>query len=121
VQGAIAAVHAAAPSYGQTDWAEIAGLYDVLARAAPSAVVQLNRAVASGMARGATVGLGMIDAILERGELTQYHLAHAARADMLRRLNRLSDARAAYARALSLCQQEPEQRFLQQRIVELSN
>ena len=121
VQGAIAAVHAAAPSYGQTDWAEIAGLYDVLARAAPSAVVQLNRAVASGMARGAAVGLGMIDAILERGELTQYHLAHAARADMLRRLGRLSDARAAYARALSLCQQEPEQRFLQQRIVELSN
>ncbi|MDF2798115.1 MAG: putative polymerase ECF-type sigma factor containing repeat [Devosia sp.] len=121
VQGAIAAVHAAAPSYGQTDWAEIAGLYDVLAQAAPSAVVQLNRAVASGMARGAAVGLGMIDAILERGELTQYHLAHAARADMLRRLGRLSDARAAYARALSLCQQEPEQRFLQQRIVELSN
>lgn len=120
LQGAIAATHAAATTYAATDWSEIAGLYGVMARAAPSSVVQLNRAVAIGMSQGALAGLEMIDILLDQGDLKDYHLAHAARADMLRRLDRAAEARLSYQRALSLCIQEPEQRFLQRRIAELS-
>lgn len=121
LQAAIAAVHAAAASSEATDWTEIAGLYDVLMRAAPSPVVQLNRAVAIGMARGAEAALPLIEALLEKGDLTEYHLAHAAKADMLRRLGRRADALAAYQRALALCRQEPERRFLQRRMQELES
>ncbi|HEY8578037.1 MAG TPA: RNA polymerase sigma factor [Devosia sp.] len=119
LQAAIAAVHAAAASSEATDWTEIAGLYDVLMRAAPSPVVQLNRAVAIGMARGAEAALPLIEALLEKGDLTEYHLAHAAKADMLRRLGRRADALAAYQQAFALCRQEPERRFLQRRMHEL--
>ena len=120
LQGAIAATHAAATTYAATDWSEIAGLYGVMARAAPSSVVQLNRAVAIGMSQGALAGLKLIDILLDQGDLKDYHLAYAARADMLRRLDRAVEARLSYQRALSLCIQEPEQRFLQRRIAELS-
>lgn len=119
LQGAIAAVHAAAATAEETDWTEIAALYDVLLRAAPSPVVRLNRAVAIGMARGPEQGLALIRALLESGDLADYHLAHAAEADMLRRLERVPEALAAYGRALELCRQEPEQRFLRRRIAEL--
>ena len=120
LQGAIAATHAAATTYAATDWSEIAGLYGVMARAAPSSVVQLNRAVAIGMSQGALAGLELIDILLDQGDLKDYHLAHAARADMLRRLDRAAEARLSYQRALRLCIQEPEQRFLQRCIAELS-
>ncbi|MBV1788520.1 RNA polymerase sigma factor [Marinobacterium sp. D7] len=119
LQAAIAAVHAEAPSSAQTDWSEIAGLYDVLLRLRPSPVVELNRAVAIAMRDGPAAGLQLIDAILERGDLTRYHLAHAARADLYRRLGRIDDARAAYRQALQLVQQEPERRFLLQRLTAL--
>lgn len=119
IQAAIAAVHAEAPIAAGTDWARIVGLYDLLMRASPSPVVELNRAVAVAMRDGPLVGLGLIDAILARGDLEHYHLAHAARADFCRRLGRTKDARASYARALSLTQQEPEQRFLKRRLNEL--
>jgi RNA polymerase sigma-70 factor (ECF subfamily) len=119
LQGAIAAVHAAAPDSDATDWTEIAGLYDVLLRAAPSPVVELNRAVAIGMARGPETGLVLIRQLLSAGDLKDYHLVHAAEADMLRRLGRKSEALEAYGRALDLCRQEQEQRFLQRRIAEL--
>ncbi len=120
LQAAIAAVHAEAPSAAATDWAEIVGLYDVLLRSAPSPVVELNRAVAVAMRDGPAAGLALIDALLARGELRDYHLAHAARADLQRRLGRIDDARAAYERALTLVQQEPEQRFLRRRLDELT-
>ncbi|HEY0031718.1 MAG TPA: RNA polymerase sigma factor [Devosia sp.] len=120
LQGAIAALHAAAPNSEATDWTEIAGLYDVLLRAAPSAVVQLNRAVAIGMARGPETGLRLVRQLLSVGDLKDYHLAHAAEADLLRRLDRKEEARGAYARALALCRQEPEKRFLQRRVAELA-
>jgi RNA polymerase sigma-70 factor (ECF subfamily) len=116
IQAAIAAVHAEAPAPGDTDWNEIVGLYDVLLRLDPSPVVELNRAVALAMRDGPAAGLATVDAILGRGELTEYRLAHAARADLLRRLGRNDDARAAYERALALTKQEPERRFLQRRI-----
>jgi RNA polymerase sigma-70 factor (ECF subfamily) len=119
LQGAIAAVHAAAPTAGDTDWSEIAALYDVLLRAAPSPIVRLNRAVAVGMARGPEEGLALIRNLLESGDLAGYHLVHAAEADMLRRLDRVPEALSAYGRALELCRQEPEQRFLRRRIAEL--
>ncbi len=119
IQAAIAAVHADAPSAAQTDWAQIAALYDVLLRSASSPVVELNRAVAVAMRDGPEAGLALIDDILERGELIEYHLAHAARADLCRRLGRIAEARIAYERALSLAQQGPERRFLQKRLVEL--
>ncbi len=119
LQGAIAAVHAAAPDAEATDWTEIAGLYDVLLRAAPSPVVELNRAVAIGIARGPETGLVLIRQLLSAGDLKDYHLVYAAEADMLRRLGRKSEALEAYGRALDLCRQEPEQRFLQRRIAEL--
>ncbi len=119
VQAAIAAIHAEAPQASDTDWAEIAGLYDVLLRVDSSPVVELNRAVAIAMRDGPEQGLSLIDAILSRGELADYHLAHAARADLLRRLGRNSEARAAYTQALALATLEPERRFLQRRLAEL--
>jgi RNA polymerase sigma-70 factor (ECF subfamily) len=120
IQAAIAAVHAGAASADATDWAEIVGLYDVLARADPSPVIALNRAVAVAMRDGPAAGLALIDAILARGELRDYRLAHAARADMCRRLGRTADARASYTRALELTRQEPERRFLERRLAELN-
>jgi RNA polymerase sigma-70 factor (ECF subfamily) len=120
LQAAIAAVHAEAPSVSATDWEQIVGLYDVLLQVEPSPVVELNRAVAVAMRDGPLAGLLLIDAILERGDLTDYHLAHAARADMCRRLGRQREAQASYTRALSLTRQEPERRFLERRLGELS-
>jgi RNA polymerase sigma-70 factor, ECF subfamily len=119
VQAAIAAVHANAPNAAATDWAQIVALYDLLARAEPSPVVELNRAVAVAMRDGPSAGLALIDAILGRGDLSDYHLAHAARADLCRRLGRGAEARASYERALSLTVQEPERRFLERRLAEL--
>jgi RNA polymerase sigma-70 factor (ECF subfamily) len=119
LQAAIAAVHAQAPSVAATDWPQIVGLYDLLAQAVPSPVIELNRAVAVAMRDGPAAGLALIDAILARGELADYHLAHAARADMCRRLDRPAEARAAYERALSLARQEPERRFIEGRLREL--
>jgi RNA polymerase sigma-70 factor, ECF subfamily len=119
LQAAIAAVHAEAASAEATDWSEIIGLYDVLLRADPSPVVELNRAVAVAMRDGPATGLGLIEDILARGELADYHLAHAARADLCRRLGRNAEARAAYQRALALARQEPERRFLERRLAEL--
>ncbi|MBI2312595.1 MAG: RNA polymerase sigma factor [Betaproteobacteria bacterium] len=121
LQGAIAAVHGEAESAAATDWAQIAGLYDVLARVEPSPVVELNRAVAVAMRDGPEAGLRLIDAILARGELADYRLAHAARADLCRRLGRAAEARAAYQRALALTKSEPERRFLERRLAELKN
>lgn len=119
LQAAIAAVHAEAASAAATDWAQIVGLYDVLSRAEPSPVIELNRAAAVAMRDGPLAGLTLIDAILARGDLAGYHLAHSARADLCRRLGRTAEARAAYERALDLTQQEPERRFLERRLSEL--
>jgi RNA polymerase sigma-70 factor, ECF subfamily len=119
LQAAIAAVHAEADNPAATDWGQIVGLYDVLARLDPSPVVELNRAVAVAMRDGPAAGLALIDAILARGDLVDYHLAHAARADLCRRLGRTAEARAAYERALGLTQQEPARRFLEQRLGDL--
>jgi RNA polymerase sigma-70 factor, ECF subfamily len=119
IQAAIAAVHAAAPEPGATDWSEIVGLYDVLMRLEGSPVVALNRAVAVAMRDGPERGLAELDAILERGELQEYYLAHAARADLCRRLGRTAEARIAYQKALDLTRQEPERRFLARRLREL--
>ena len=120
IQAAIAAVHAEAPDAASTDWAQIVGLYDLLVQAESSAVVELNRAVAVAMRDGPEVGLVLVDAILSRGELVNYHLAHAARADLCRRLGRTAEACASYEKALSLTQQEPERRFLRGRLAEIS-
>ena len=120
LQAAIAAVHAQAPTSAATDWAQIVGLYDVLVQIAPSPVVELNRAVAVAMRDGPAAGLDLIDAILARGELADYHLAHAARADLCRRLGRTAEARVSYERALTLVKQEPERRFLERRLGELA-
>jgi len=119
IQAAIAAVHAQAPDAGSTDWAQIVGLYDVLADLQPSPVVELNRAVAVAMRDGPQAGLVLVDAILGRGELGDYPLAHAARADLCRRLGRAGEARASYARALELTTQAPQRRFLERRLAEL--
>jgi RNA polymerase sigma-70 factor (ECF subfamily) len=119
LQAAISAVHAEAPSMVATDWAQIVGLYDVLARVEPSPVVELNRAVAVAMRDGPAAGLALVEAILGRGDLVDYHLAHAARGDLCRRLGRKGDARAALERALALTRQEPERRFLERRLAEL--
>ena len=119
IQAAIAAVHAEAASAGDTDWGEIVGLYDVLLRLDPSPVIELNRAVAVAMRDGAAAGLGLVEAILARGDLRDYRLAHAAHADFCRRLGRAGEARAAYERALALTKQEPERRFLERRLAEL--
>lgn len=120
LQAAIAAVHAEAPEAGATDWAQIAGLYDLLRQVAPSPVVELNRAVAVAMCDGPLAGLALVDALLADGQLADYHLAHAARADLCRRLGRADEARAAYTRALALTQQEPERRFLERCLRELA-
>jgi RNA polymerase sigma-70 factor (ECF subfamily) len=119
IQAAIAAVHANATNSTATDWTQIVALYDVLLRANPSPVVELNRAVAVAMRDGPASGLSLIDAILAAGELNHYHLAHAARADLCRRLGRTAEARRSYQQALSLTQQEPERRFLEGRLREL--
>jgi RNA polymerase sigma-70 factor, ECF subfamily len=116
LQAAIAAVHAEATTATATDWRQIVGLYDVLLRAEPSPIVALNRAVAVAMCDGPSVGLALIDQILERGDLVDYHLAHSARAALCRRLGHLTDAAAAYRRALSLATLEPERRFLERRL-----
>jgi RNA polymerase sigma-70 factor (ECF subfamily) len=121
IQAAIAAVHAEAPTAAATDWAEIVGLYDALSRADPSPVIELNRAVAVAMRDGADAGLALVDAILARGDLVDYRLAHAARADLCRRLGKTADARASYERALALTRLEPERRFLEKRLAEVAN
>jgi RNA polymerase sigma-70 factor (ECF subfamily) len=102
-----------------TDWRQIAALYDALLAINPSPVVELNRAVAVAMRDGPAAGLRLIDAILKRGDLGDYHLAHAARADLLRRLGRWEESRQAYERALDLAQQAPERRFLRMRLAQL--
>ena len=120
IQAAIAAVHSEAPNGASTDWAQIVGLYDVLLRAEPSPVVELNRAVAVAMRDGPLAGLAFVDAILARGELQDYHLAHSARAELCRRLGRTGEARASYKRAVELTRQEPEKRFLERRLASLT-
>lgn len=119
LQAAIAAVHAEAPTAEATDWAQITGLYDVLVRVEPNPVVELNRAVAVAMRDGPARGLALVDDLLARGELLDYHLAHATRAELCRRLRRIPEAVAAYDRALELAQQEPERRFIQKRKMDL--
>ena len=119
LQAAIAAVHAEAPTAAQTDWEQIVGLYDVLLRAVPSPVIELNRAVAVAKRDGALAGLQLIEGILARGELQDYHLAHSARAEFCRQLGRVEEAREAYLRALELTRQEPERRFIEGRLGEL--
>ncbi|HEU5180836.1 MAG TPA: RNA polymerase sigma factor [Candidatus Polarisedimenticolia bacterium] len=119
VQAAIAAVHAEAPEFAATDWSQIVGLYDLLLRLEPSPIVALNRAVAVAMRDGPVRGLALVDAILADGELADYRLAHAVRADLCRRLGRTEEARSAYQRALALTHQEAEKRFLKRRLVEL--
>ncbi|KHA72982.1 RNA polymerase subunit sigma-24 [Pseudomonas chlororaphis] len=116
LQAAIAAVHAEAPSAAETDWEQIVGLYDVLLRAVPSPVIELNRAVAVAKRHGTLAGLNLIEGILARGELQDYHLAHSARAEFCRQLGRAGEARAAYLRALELTRQEPERRFIEGRL-----
>jgi RNA polymerase sigma-70 factor, ECF subfamily len=119
IQAAIAAVHAEAQDATKTDWGQIVGLYDVLIRADPSPVVELNRAVAVGMRDGPSAGLELVDSLFNRGELSHYHLAHSARAELCRRLGKIAEARSSYKRALALTQQEPERRFLERRLAEL--
>jgi RNA polymerase sigma-70 factor, ECF subfamily len=119
LQAAIAAVHAEAESPAATDWRQVVALYNQLVRIQPSPVVHLNRAVAIAMRDGPEAGLAQIDAILEHGELTNYYLAHSARAEMYRRLGRTAEARSSYEKALALTQQEPERQFLQERIRQL--
>ncbi|WP_455221637.1 RNA polymerase sigma factor [Kaarinaea lacus] len=119
LQAAISAVHVEAADAASTDWDQIVGLYDVLRRVTSSPIVELNRAVAVAMRDGPQAGLNLINNIMESGELEEYHLAHAARADLLRRLGIKQEAIIAYKRALELAKQEPEQRFLKNRIAEL--
>jgi RNA polymerase sigma-70 factor, ECF subfamily len=119
IQSAIAAVHSSATQAIATDWGQIVALYDVLMQAEPSPIVQLNRAVAVALRDGAAAGLLLIDDILAQGDLADYHLAHAARADLCRRLGRKDEARAAYERSLALAKQDPERRFLEKRLREL--
>jgi RNA polymerase sigma-70 factor (ECF subfamily) len=119
IQAAVAAVHAEAPSAEATDWPQIVALYDVLVRVDPSPVVELNRAVAVAMRDGPAASLPIVDTLMK--ELDGYHLAHAARADLCRRLGRIKEARQSYERALKLARQEPERRFLERRLAELKN
>lgn len=119
LQAAIAAVHSEAAIAATTDWVQIVGLYDLLLQLQPSPVVALNRAVAVAMRDGPDAGLQSIDEILARGDLAGYHLAHAARADLCRRLGRTADAKASYQKALAIAKQEPERRFLEKRLREL--
>ncbi|HVQ27645.1 MAG TPA: RNA polymerase subunit sigma-24, partial [Planctomycetota bacterium] len=121
IQAAIAAVHAEAREPAATDWEEIVALYDLLLRALPSPVVELNRAAAVAMRDGPAAGLRLVDGILARGELRDYHLAHATRADLCRRLGRAPEAQASYERALELARLEPERRYLQRRLREVSS
>jgi RNA polymerase sigma-70 factor, ECF subfamily len=121
LQAAIAAVHAEAARAADTDWAQIVGLYDVLLRIDPSPVVELNRAAAVAMRDGPAAGLALIDAILVRGDLADYQLAHSARADLCRRLGRTQEARESYQRALALTRQDPERRFLERRLSEIDS
>ncbi len=119
LQAAIAALHSEAASSDETDWAQIVALYDLLLQAQPSPVIELNRAVAVAMRDGSEAGLDIIDAILARGELSDYHLAHSARAELCRRLGRNGEAKVAYEKAIALVRQEPEKRFLETRLSEL--
>ena len=112
-------MHGQAPTAAETDWTQIAALYDVLVRAAPSPVVELNRAVAVAMRDGPGAGLALIDGIFERGQLTNYHLAHSARAELCRRMGRSAEARVSYERALSMTLQAPERRFIERRLREI--
>ncbi|MCK3849189.1 RNA polymerase sigma factor [Pseudomonas sp. W2Jun17] len=121
LQAAIAAVHSEAACAGETDWRQIIGLYDVLLRAVPSPVIELNRAVAVAMEQGPLVGLALVEGILQRGDLHDYHLAHSARGEFCRQLGRVEEARAAYEKALSLTQQVPEKRFIMRRLAELNS
>jgi RNA polymerase sigma-70 factor (ECF subfamily) len=120
LQAAIVSVHADAPTAAATEWRRIVGFYDLLLAASPSPVIELNRAVAVAMRDGPLAGLNLIDAILARGDLVEYHLSYAARADLCRRLGRMADARAAYRKALDLTQLEPERQFLRRRLAELA-
>lgn len=120
LQAAIAAVHAEAPNAGETDWPQIVGLYDVLLRHVPSPVIELNRAVAVAMRDGPLAGLQQVEGILARGELLDYHLAHSARGEFCRQLGRVAEACEAYEKALSLTQQTPEKRFLENRLAQLN-
>ena len=119
IQAAISAVHSEAADAAATDWNEIVGLYDALLRTDPSPVIELNRAVAVAMRDGAHVGVHLIDGIFARGDLLDYRLAHAARADLCRRIGRVEDARASYERAIGLTKQEPERRFLERQLAAL--
>jgi RNA polymerase sigma-70 factor, ECF subfamily len=119
IQAAIAAVHSEAATFAATDWAQIVGLYDVLLRVTPSAVVELNRAAAVAMRDGPAAGLTLIEAILERGDLADYHPAHSAHAELCRRIGRNAEARASYERALALIRQEPARRLIERRLREL--
>ena len=121
LQAAIAAVHAEAPQAEDTDWLQIVGLYDVLLREVPSPVIELNRAVAVAMGQGPLAGLQLVEGLLQRGELLDYHLAHSARGELCRQLGRVEEAREAYEKALSLTQQTPEKRFLERRLAELKS
>jgi RNA polymerase sigma-70 factor (ECF subfamily) len=120
LQGAIASLHAEAESTATTDWNEIVGLYDVLMRASPSPVIELNRAVAVAMHDGPAAGLALIDAIFIRGDLRDYYLAHSAQADLYRRLGKTAEARDSYSRALSFARQEPARHFIERRLRELA-
>ncbi len=119
LQAAIAAVHAEASQAQQTDWPQIVGLYDVLLRIEPSPVVALNRAVAIAMRDGPEAGLALMEPLMNAEALRHYHLAHAAKADLCRRLGRFADARTAYQQALALTKQEPEKRFLTMKLTSL--
>ncbi len=119
IQAAISATYAVAPSLDETNWGEIVNLYDMLEQVTPSPVIELNRAVAVAMRDGPAVGLALIDAILTRGDLPDYHLAYSARAELCRRLGRIEDARAAYQQALALAQQEPQRRLLEKQLAQL--
>ena len=119
LQAAITAVHATAPDFAATDWEQIVSLYDMLIQIIPSPVVEINRAVALAMRDGPAAGLALIDIILTRGDLTDYYLAHSARADLCRRLGKAADARAAYQQALELAEQEPARRFLKRQLASL--
>jgi RNA polymerase sigma-70 factor (ECF subfamily) len=121
LQAAIAAVHAEAPTAAVTDWPQIAALYTLLLQIEPSPIIELNRAVAIAMRDGPQAGLELIDAILARGELQNYHLAHAARAELSRRLGRIEEAKVSYKVALELAQQEPERRFLRKQLSALGD
>jgi RNA polymerase sigma-70 factor (ECF subfamily) len=119
LQAAIAAVHADAASAAATDWGEIVGLYDVLLRADPSPVIELNRAAAVAMRDGPEAGLALIDSIIIRGDLTDYPLLHSARAELLKRLGKTKEASESYRRTLGLTRQEPQRRFIERRLKEL--